>query len=171
MAKQIMAIISLSVFALLAVLAVRAWRKRAHDQAAQFSAPLEALDFFGEVLVQAKAFYVATTLGTNHLERINAYGLGARGFAQVLVFSEGLLIVRQGERPLAIELAQLTTVDFSQATIDKAVESDGLLSVSWYQDSVSLATQLRIVETSDRNAVSSALKQIIESNKQREVIK
>ena len=171
MAKQIMAIISLSVFALLAGLAVRAWRKRASDQAAEFTAPLEALEFFGEVLAQAKAFYVATTRGTNHLERINAYGLGARGFAQVLVFSEGLLIVRNGERPLAIERAQLTNVEFSQATIDKAVEPDGLLSVSWYQDSVNLATQLRIVEISDRKAISGAVKQIIESNKQREVIK
>ena len=171
MAKQIMAIISLSIFALLASLAVRAWRKRSYDQAAEFTAPLEALEFFGEVLAQAKALYVATTRGTNHLERINAYGLGARGFAQVLVFSEGLLIVRQGERPLAIERAQLTAVEFSQATIDKAVEPDGLLSVSWYQDSVSLATQLRIVETGDRKAVSSALKEIIESNNQREVIK
>ena len=171
MAKQIMAIISLSVFALLAGLAVRAWRKRASDQAAEFTAPLEALEFFGEVLAQAKAFYVATTRGTNHLERINAYGLGARGFAQVLVFSEGLLIVRNGERPLAIERAQLTAVEFSQATIDKAVEPAGLLSVSWYQDSVNLATQLRIVEISDRKAISGAVKQIIESNKQREVIK
>jgi hypothetical protein len=171
MAKQIMAIISLSVFALLAGLAVRAWRKRASDQTAEFTAPLEALEFFGEVLAQAKAFYVATTRGSHHLERINAYGLGARGFAQVLVFSEGLLIVRNGERPLAIERAQLTAVEFSQATIDKAVEPDGLLSVSWYQDSVNLATQLRIVEISDRKAISGAVKQIIESNKQREVIK
>jgi hypothetical protein len=171
MAKQIMAIISLCVFALLAGLAVRAWRKRASDQAAEFTSPLEALEFFGEVLAQAKAFYVATTRGSHHLERINAYGLGARGSAQVLVFSEGLLFVRNGERPLAIERAQLTKVQFSQATIDKAVEPDGLLSVSWYQDSVSLATHLRIVEISDRNAISSAVKQVIESNKQREVIK
>lgn len=171
MAKQIMAIISLSIFALLVGLALRAWRKRSSEQAAEFSAPLEALEFFGELLAQAKALYVATTRGTNHLERINAYGLGARGLAQVLVFSEGLLVVRKGERPLAIDRAQLTNVEFTQVAIDKAVEPDGLVSVSWLHDGKSLATQLRIVDASDRRLVSGALKQIIESNTKREVVK
>lgn len=171
MGKQIMAIISLSIFVTLAGLALRAWRKRAADQAAEFSAPLEALEYFGELLAQAKAFYVATTRGANHLERINAYGLGARGICQVMIFTEGLLIVRNGERPLAIERGQLTTVEFSQVAIDKAVEPDGLVAVSWDQDAVSLATQLRIVDASDRSAISEALQQIISSNKKREVIK
>lgn len=171
MAKQIMAIISLSIFALLAGLALRAWRKRSSAQANEFSAPLEALEFFGEVLAQAKAFYVATTREVNHLERINAYGLGARGLAQVLVFSEGLLIVRNGERPLAIDRTQLTAVKFTQVAIDKAVEPDGLVSVSWVQDDVSLATQLRLVDSTDRTVIFQALKQIIGSNTKREVVK
>jgi hypothetical protein len=171
MAKQIMAIISLSIFMLLAALALRAWRRRASDQAAEFSAPLEALEFFGEVLAHAKAFYVATTRELNHLERINAYGLGARGLAQVLIFSEGLLIVRTGERPLAIHRTQLTAVEFTQVAIDKAVETDGLISVSWKQDDVCLATQLRIVEASERTLIFDALMQIIGSNSMREVVK
>ena len=170
MAKQIMAIISLSIFALLAGLALRAWRKRASEQADEFSAPLEALEFFGEVLAQAKAFYVATTREINHLERVSAYGLGARGIAQVLVFTEGLLVVRNGERPLAIDRSQLTALELTQVAIDKAVEADGLVSVSWVQDGVSLATQLRIVDVSDRTKISQALKQIIGSNTKREVI-
>jgi hypothetical protein len=170
MSKQIMAIVSLGIFSVLAGLAVRAWQKRASDQAAEFSAPLEALGFFGELLAQAKAFYVATTRGDNHLERINAYGLGARGIAQVMVFSEGLLIVRNGERPLAIQRDQVTAIELSQVAIDKAVEPKGLLSVSWHQDGVILATQLRIVESRDRNAIFSALNKTIESNKQREEI-
>lgn len=169
--KQIIAIISLSIFSLLAGLALRAWRKRSSDQAEEFSAPLEALEFFGEVLAQAKAFYVATTRGVNHLERINAYGLGARGHAQVLVFSEGLLIVRNGERPLAIDRTQLKAVEFTQVAIDKAVEQGGLVSVSWMQDGVSLATQLRIVDGSDRTVIYRALKQIIGSKTKREEVK
>jgi hypothetical protein len=171
MAKQIMAMISLGVFTILAVVALRAWRRRSADQASEFSAPLEALEFFGEVLAQAKAFYVATTRAIDHLERINAYGLGPRGLAQVLVFSEGLLIVRNGERPLAIDRAGLTTVELSQVAIDKAVEPDGLVSVSWVQDGVSLATQLRIVDANDRAAIFEALKLIIGSNTKREVVK
>lgn len=171
MGKQIMAVISLSIFMVLAGLALRAWRKRAAGQSSEFSAPLEALDFFGELLVQAKALYVATTRGANHLERINAYGLGARGVCQVLVFTEGLLIVRKGERPLAIDRTCLTEVDFTQVAIDKAVEPEGLVSVYWTHDGVSLATQLRIVEASDRLETHQALKQIIGSGIKREVNK
>ena len=171
MAKQIMAIVSISVFLMLAGLALRAWRKRASDQAAEFSPPLEALEYFGQLLVQAKAFYVATTHAANHLERINAYGLGARGIAQVLVFTEGVLIVRNGERPLAIDRTDLVSIEFTQVAIDKAVEPDGLVSVSWIQDGVSLATQLRIVDAGDRTIISEALKQIIGSNTKREVVK
>lgn len=171
MPKQIMAIISLTLFALLALIALRAWRKRAAEQATEFLAPLEALEFFGELLAQANAFYVATTRGANHLERINAYGLGARGLAQVLIFTEGLLVVRNGERPLAIDRAQLTEVAYTQVAIDKAVEADGLVSVSWINDGVSLATQLRIVDAIDRSKIYKALQQIIGIKTKREVVK
>jgi hypothetical protein len=171
MAKQIMAIISISIFLILAGLALRAWRKRAAEQTAKFSAPLEALEYFGELLVQAKAFYVATTFAANHLERINAYGLGARGIAQVFVFSEGLLVVRNGERPLAIDRADLEGVEFTQVAIDKAVEPAGLLSVSWMHDGQNLATQLRIVDEADRESIAKELAQIISSKTKREVVK
>ena len=171
MAKQIMAIISLTLFTLLALLALRAWRKRAADQAEEFSAPLEALEFFGELLAQANAFYVATTRGVNHLERINAYGLGARGLARILIFTEGVLIVRNGERPLAIHRAQLTEIAFTQVAIDKVVEPDGLVLVSWINDGVSLATHLRIVDSVDRSTISNVLQQIIGNNIKREVVR
>jgi hypothetical protein len=171
MGKQVMAIISLSLFLVLVGLALRAWRQRAARQSTEFSAPLEALDYFGELLVQAKALYVATTRADNHLERINAYGLGSRGFCQVMIFTEGVLIVRNGERPLAIDRACLAAVDLTQVAIDKAVESEGLVSVSWNQDGVSLATQLRIVDAAARSATTDALKSIIGSNKMREVNK
>ena len=170
MDKFIMAVLSFIIFALLAFLAMRAWRARSIDQSAEFSAPLEALDFFGELLAQAKAFYVSTTNGLNHLERISAYGLGPRGLAQVLVFTEGLLIVRNGERPLALDRAQISEIELTQVAIDKAVEPDGLLSIQWIQDGVNLATQLRIVDTSDRLSITDALKLIIGSKTTREVI-
>ena len=171
MVKEIMAIITISIFSLLVGLAIWAWRRRASDQATEFSAPLEALEFFGELLYQANGFYVATTRGSNHLERINAYGLGARGIAQVLVFSEGLLILRNGERPLSIDRTQLRAVEFTQVTIDKAVEPNGLLSVSWIHDGVDLATQLRIVDVESRTKICDSVNQIIENNMKREVNK
>ena len=171
MAKQIMAIISLSVFAALAFVAYKSWSRRSKAQTLEFGEPQEALEFFGELLAQARCLYVATTYAANHLERISAYGLGARGNANVLVFTEGLLIVRTGERPLAIDRSQIHAVEFTQVAIDKAVEPDGLLSLSWNQDGTELATQLRIVDSRERADVSGAIADIISSNIKREVNK
>lgn len=171
MSKQLIAAICLAIFLVLAGLASRSWRKRAAAQESEFSAPFEALEFFGELLTQVKAFYVSTTLDSNHLERIKAYGLGSRGIAQVLVFTEGLLIVRNGERPLAIDRAQLVAISTTQVAIDKVVEPQGLLSVSWIQDGVLLATQLRIVTSDDRARIITALREITSSKSDREVVK
>jgi hypothetical protein len=115
------------------------------------------LEYFGELLEQAKAFYVATTRDYNHLDRITAYGLGARGFCQVFIFTEGVLIVRNGERPLAIDSSNITAVELTQVAIDKAVESNGLTSITWLHDGVKLATQLRIVDDVDRGKIVQAL--------------
>lgn len=161
MSKNIMALLSAAVFLLLLSLAIRAWRSRIANQQASFNEPLEALEYFGQVLVEAKAFYVATTYAANALERIAAYGLSARGNAQVLVFSEGVLIVRVGERSLALDKAQIVSVGYGQVAIDKAVESDGLLQITWMQDNSSLTTHLRVKESALRNQIVSAISGII----------
>jgi hypothetical protein len=156
--KNIMAIITLVLFAVMIALALGAWRKRTIRQEAAFSAPLEALEYFGELRSQSKVFYVATTFAANHLERIAAYGLGARGFGQILVFSEGVLVVRNGERPLAIDKASILSVSTNQVAIDKSVESGGLISINWVQDATRLSTHVRIVDSSERGLVLNEIK-------------
>ncbi|MEY4019055.1 MAG: hypothetical protein RLZZ590_355 [Actinomycetota bacterium] len=167
MTKFEMAIYTVILVCLVGAFAYAAWKRRQRMQEATFEAPLEALEFFGEPIAESKAFYVATTFADNKLERVNAYGLGSRGNGQILVFSEGLLILRTGERPLAIDKTQLTEVTKSTAVIDKAVETDGLLSICWMQDSTELATHLRFVETSSREALIASIESIIT----REVVK
>jgi hypothetical protein len=156
-----MAIITATVFLLLLILVVRAWKRRIMQQTKSFSEPLEALEFFGEFIAQAKAFYVATTFADSWLERIAAYGLGPRGNAQVFVFSEGLLIVRTGERPLAIDRASISSVSLGQVAIDKVVETDGLIQVNWFQDSVKLCTHLRIVDENSRIEILQAANTVL----------
>lgn len=152
-----MAALSVVLFTSFFLLAARAWQKRIQEQTDKFEAPLEALDFFGELLSKSSGFYVATTYSENHLERISAYGLGARGSCQVLVFSEGVLIVRNGERPLAIAKSALDGISSNQVAIDKAVEAKGIMSITWNQNSIQLATHLRIVDRDQRNQVQDAI--------------
>lgn len=160
MEKEIMAIFSVLVFCIFAALALRSWRRRSVEQSTLMSAPLEALEFFGTLLVQVKGFYVATTFSSNHLERISAFCLGSRGVAQVLVFSEGVLIVRNGERPLAIGKTAINSISTGNVAIDKAVEEDGLVSIDWSQDSVELSTHLRLVNSADRTAIIQTIESI-----------
>ena len=171
MEKNVMALITLLVFGAMIALATRAWRKRISQQEASFDAPLEALDFFGELRIQAKGFYVATTFASNHLERIAAYGLGVRGFAQIFVFSEGILIIRKGERPLAIGKHSLLSVSINQVAIDKTVEKGGLISIDWTQGSTHLSTHLRIVDPIEREQVINNLKIISTTKQSKDVIK
>lgn len=161
MEKYVMAALSLLLFAGFFLLAARAWQKRRQEQTAKFDAPLEALDFFGELIAKSSGFYVATTYAENHLERISAYGLGARGLCQILVFSEGVLIVRNGERPLAISKGALHYISANQVAIDKAVEAKGLMSITWNQNSISLATHLRIIDRDKRSQIQDAINRLL----------
>jgi len=167
MGKNVMAVISAIIFISLFVLAVRAWRSRILSQQSSFSEPLEALEYFGQLLISAKAFYVATTYAENVLERIAAYGLGARGNAQVFVFTEGLLVVRDGERSLAIDKANILSVDFGQVAIDKVVETDGLVQITWLQEETKLITHLRVKEIELRNKIYSEVSGIITKEESR----
>ena len=161
MIKTEMAVISFTIFATIFSLAWLGWSRRTKAQSLQISRPLEALEYFGEKLAETKAFYVATTAAANHLERISAHGLGHRGKAIFFVFSEGLLLVRQGERPLAIAKEQLLRVYRSQVAIDKAVEADGLISIDWLQSNQNLTTHLRIVDQGAARAISEQIQNIL----------
>lgn len=160
MTKNLMAVISAVLFVALLAFVVRAWRSKAQAQASEMSQPNEALEYFGELLTAAKGFYVATTFANNHLDRIAAYGLGPRGVAQVMVFTEGLLIVRTGESPLAIDRSQISSVTLGQTAIDKAVEPGGLLQVNWSQGSTDLTTHLRITDLALRSSLIEAISNI-----------
>lgn len=152
-----MAALSLFLFVGFSLLAARAWQKRNQEQTAKFEVPFEALDYFGELVARSSGFYVATTYADNHLERISAYGLGARGVCQILVFSEGVLIVRNGERPLAIAKSAIVDISANQVAIDKVVEAEGLMSITWNQSSISLATHIRIVDQVVRSQIQDAI--------------
>lgn len=160
MTKNLMALFSAFLFFALLISVLRAWRSKTQTQSAAISEPNEALEFFGELLISVKGFYVATTFAVNHLDRIAAYGLGPRGVAQVMVFTEGLLIIRTGERPLAIDRSQISSVSLGQTAIDKAVESGGLIQVNWTQDSTNLTTHLRVTDLAVRSSLIEAISNI-----------
>jgi hypothetical protein len=161
MEKYVMALLTVLACLLFAALAIRAWKSRAARQTSLFLSPLEKLTSKGQPVAIADAFYVATTFANNFLERIAAHGLGARGFSQIQVFAEGVLVSRIGERDLAIVRDDLISVSYSQVAIDKAVESDGLMVLSWRAGETMLATHLRIKDLSSRSLIFRTLSDLV----------
>jgi hypothetical protein len=162
MAKFLTVILLLAVFAGVVVLAFGAWRRRIREQFNAVAAPLE---FFADVagnpvtavqLASAKAQYVATTMTDEPLNRVTAHGLGFRGRATVSVTSIGLLIERKGERSIALPNQQIVKIGFVQATIDRAVEKDGLVAIDWLSGRSELTTVLRFNSAADRNLILQA---------------
>lgn len=160
MTKDLMAVLAVLLVLILAALAWWGWSARKARQEAIFESPTEALEFFGEELARASGSYVATSFANDFLERVNAYGLGIRGVAEILVFTEGILIVRRGERPLAIDKSQIIGVVNSQYVIDRAVEAEGIISITWTQNTTPLATHLRVVDEASRQVIIDALQKI-----------
>ncbi|MFM6971462.1 MAG: hypothetical protein ACKOWH_02600 [Rhodoluna sp.] len=148
--KFVMALVAVSVFSLLLGVVFKSWRSRTATQEKLFGKPLSALDPFGSVIDKFDCFYVATSTQANLLERITAYGLGMRGRARVTVFTNGLLIIRNGQHSLALDSHQILSTSTVQTAIDRVVEKDGLIAIDWQPTAsvpgFSLTTILRFAD-------------------------
>ena len=149
MQKYFVAAISLAVLVLLITLAVRTWRARSNQQSASLGAVPHTLA--GTQIFATDGGYVATTYANDPLNRLMAFGLGARGNAKLSVATDGLLIERKGEQDIAIGKASIREVFLSQGTIDRVVERDGLITLAWMLSDTELHTSLRIVDAQIRN--------------------
>jgi hypothetical protein len=136
---------ALALVALVVLLIFLSNRAKRAKQERRLSAPAAALR--GEH--PFTAYYVATVFADQPLERVWAFGLGGRGQAQLQVSDQGISVVRTGEVGFLIPAKQLGSVQRSSATIDKAVEKDGLLSLVW-DNQETLITHIRIVDLEQR---------------------
>ncbi|RNE66550.1 PH-like domain-containing protein [Cryobacterium tepidiphilum] len=154
------------IVALVAVLALLwfAWRRRTfRDAGIEPGYPLPEAE--AAPLASADVFYVATTRRDQPLERLNIRGLGFRARGHVAVRDDGLVLSLAGEEPRFIPAAAIETVARATWTIDRVVESDGLLLVGWQAPTADAAgigvdSYLRIVDSGDRDRVIEALTRI-----------
>lgn len=103
------------------------------------------------------AYYVSTVFAEKALTRVWAHGLGGRGKAFLAISPAGVSISRLGEVGFLIPTKDLTGLARASATIDKAVERDGLLVLLWNLGEDQLATHLRIVDPAKRKAIESLI--------------
>ena len=134
----------------LAYLALRSWRGRVAGQQ-KLVGELASPFTFSEP-TEFEAFYVATTVASEPLNRVAAAGLAHRGNAIVFTGKEGLGILRQGEQDLWLPAERILSISTVSATIDKAVESNGLVCITWQATNGDLETQLRMQSSADQRA-------------------
>ncbi len=114
------------VFALMAL----GWRARRRRQAGlgEPSAPPAEP---GATILRDDLLYVATTRADVPLERIAVAGLGFRGRAIVTVVASGVVLEIAGREASFIPAADILGVGRATWTIDRVVNTDGLVLLRW----------------------------------------
>ena len=138
------------------------WRRRQRSQAHLPEAPLVPDDLGAPRFALEDVHYVATSRTGDALERIVVRPLAYRGRATVEVCDRGVVLRISGERPCFIPVESIEEVAPAQATIDRAVERDGLVAIRWrLAPTESVETYLRVVDPAARRRLFDALAPLI----------
>nr|WP_233613487.1 hypothetical protein [Leucobacter edaphi] len=130
-----------------------AWRARARRDAPEgvIAGSLDVAPLTGEVIAEfPRASYVSTTPAGAPLERVSMPGLRYKGFADVVLRRDGVLIAVTGEKPVLIPADHVIGSTTAGSRIGKTVERDGLSLLRWRSEN--RAGQQRELESSFRLA-------------------
>ncbi|MBC7723295.1 MAG: hypothetical protein H7146_00890 [Burkholderiaceae bacterium] len=136
------------------------WRRRQRRQSA-IARPLPVPQAPGEELFAVDSFYVASTIADEPLNRIAVAGLGYRARAFVTVFETGVVLGIAGEADVFIPSPDLVEVTRATWTIDRVVEREGLVKITWHLGSTIVDSYLRVPEPTDPSELIGAIESII----------
>lgn len=103
----------------------------------------------GGLLQTVRAQYVSTVLAANPLERFAAKELLFRGRSLVEIYQNAIFIHREGEQSIQIASESIQSITRESASIDRGLEPNGLLAISWLTNSTFVTTNLRIESADD----------------------
>ena len=129
MDKWIGGIVALAVVAGIVWLMYRSWRRRTVRDESLSSYPLP--ERLGAPALDAEVLYVATTPVGDPLERLAVQGLAFRGAAHVEVVTGGVILRVAGESTTFIRADRLVGASTASYAIDRGVEPDGLVVLTW----------------------------------------
>ena len=154
-------VISIIVLALIGM--VLGWRARKTRQS-HLPRLAAVPDSAGEPLHQATLFYVATTIADDPLNRVAVSGLGFRARASVTVTPQGVVLDLAGQDAGFIPTADIIRVARATWTIDRVVERDGLIALTWTLGDTAVDSYLRVVEPESPAALIAAIESILEDS-------
>ena len=127
-----LAVIVLVTLALVAVLVWAWWRRTRRDSGLE--PPVGEAPAGATTLSTHEALYVATTRHDEPLERLAIRGLGFRSRADLTVTSAGVALDLTGQPRFFLPTERIVEVAQATVAIDRVVERDGLVRISWRVD-------------------------------------
>ena len=166
MDRTIPAIITALVLLGVLILMWRSWRKRSRRDS-ELTAGYPLPETAGAGVAGAEAYYVATTPRDEPLERLAIAGLGFRARASVVVTEAGIMLDLDGNQPVFIPAGAIDAVGSAQVAIDRAVETDGLVRLTWRlaagagsTDRRAVDSYFRIIDPNDRARLVDSIRTI-----------
>jgi hypothetical protein len=151
------------VLALLALLLLGmwlAWRARSRRDAG-VAAGQSLPDGGIHPILVTEVLYVATTKAGQPLERLAIRGLAFRARAELTLADEGVVLAVPGQDPIFLASAQLRSAQPATWTIDRVVESDGLIAISWRSGQTDVDSYLRVIDPPQHSRVLSTLSSLL----------
>jgi hypothetical protein len=106
------------------------WMSRRRRQAG-LGRPAQAPADLGATLLETPMLYVGSTYAADPLNRVSTGALGFRAKATLIVAESGVVFGIPGQQDTFIPRDALIGVGRGTWTIDRVVERDGLLVISW----------------------------------------
>jgi hypothetical protein len=113
-------------------LMVRSWQRRTVRDESLAAYPTPA--GLGAPAFEVEALYVATTPEAEPLERLAVEGLAFRGSARIELHPQGVLLRIAGELPSFIPADRIAGAGTATYAIDRGVEPEGLVALTWIVD-------------------------------------
>ena len=129
MDKWIGGFVAVAAVAVIVWVMYRSWRRRTVRDESLSSYPLP--ESLGAPALDAEVLYVATTPVDDPLERLAVHGLAFRGAAHVEVVTRGVILRVAGESTTFIPAERLVGASTASYAIDRGVEPDGLVALTW----------------------------------------
>lgn len=138
------------------------WRRRIRRDEALVP-PRGELSGEGDPRASFEVLHVATTRVDEPLERLAVKGLGYRSMATLSVSGGGITLDLTGQERIPIAADRISGVDQATVTIDRVVERDGLVRLTWrLNESDEIDTYFRPRDASAR-ALAESIRDVIPS--------
>lgn len=143
--------IALAVSVLLVMLF--SWRRRIRRDAV-FTAPLGVPEH-AEVVRRDEVLYVSTTHHEQPLERLAVSPLAYRARGEIALTDRGVALCLDGEPTVFLSRSRLVAIDSANVTIDRVVESGGLVRIAWnIDDNTIVDSYMRLANGDPQNLIS-----------------